>query len=103
MATPPIRCLFILHDFAGGGAERVTLNLIRNLDRSRFVPAIFAFNGTGAFRDAVPEGVSVALGLARLLRAAWEADVIVGALEHRAVFAAAIAGLLCRKRAIGWI
>ena len=54
---PPqkIRVTFVLPSFAGGGAERVVLTLLRYLDRTRFTPSILVLNGKGPLREMVPE------------------------------------------------
>jgi glycosyltransferase involved in cell wall biosynthesis len=68
-AVPP-RVAFVLPSFAGGGAERVALNLAGALDRARFAPVVIALNGEGPLAAAVPPGLPVEiLGRARLRQA----------------------------------
>lgn len=61
---------FILPNFSGGGAERVTLNLLRLIDRSRFAPRLLVLDPRGPFAEEVPKDVPVdALGIPRMSRA----------------------------------
>ncbi len=57
--TPPHPVLFVLPNFAGGGAERVALILLANLDRRRFAPSLAVFEAAGPLRDMVPKDVPV--------------------------------------------
>jgi glycosyltransferase involved in cell wall biosynthesis len=43
--------LFVLPNFAGGGAERVALLLLAGLDRSSFAPQLAVFDATGPLRS----------------------------------------------------
>ena len=54
-----IRVVFALPSLIGGGAERVTLSLIQNLDRNRFEPILLLGEHRGAFVDDVPPDVAV--------------------------------------------
>jgi glycosyltransferase involved in cell wall biosynthesis len=53
------KILFVLPSYAGGGAERVTLTLLRGLDRNRFSPHLLVMNGEGPLASLVPEDVPV--------------------------------------------
>lgn len=55
---------FVLPAFAGGGAERVVLNLARLVDRSRYQPMFLVMDPQGALIDDVPKGITV-VGLHR--------------------------------------
>jgi hypothetical protein len=48
---------FVLPSFADGGAERVALNLLARLDRSRFDPRLIVLDGQGPLAGDVPTGV----------------------------------------------
>ena len=62
---------FVLPSFAGGGAERVCVNLIGALDRARFAPELVLLDAKGPLRAALPASVPVHdLGTPRLHRAA---------------------------------
>jgi len=91
---PPqkIRVTFVLPSFAGGGAERVVLTLLRYLDRTRFTPSILVLNGKGPLREMVPEDLAIT-DLARpRLRHAWsklgpalramEPDIVLPTISH---------------------
>ena len=54
-----IRVAFVLPSFAGGGAERVILTFLRELDRGRFEPAAIVFDAAGPLVDFVPSDVQV--------------------------------------------
>ena len=56
--SAPSVALF-LPDFAGGGAERMTLNLARALSRRGHPVTLVVVRAEGALRHAVPEGVEV--------------------------------------------
>ena len=117
MSRPPIRCVFILHDLSGGGAERVTLNLIRNLNRKLFVPTLFLFERVGELICDIPEDLPVIVGrepgegfiaggirtVRALIALARTSEVIIGALEHRAIFVAALMSAWSGKPALGWV
>ncbi|MFH0787163.1 MAG: glycosyltransferase, partial [Pseudomonadota bacterium] len=53
------RILFSLGNLGGGGAERVILNLLRHLDRSKFELHLSVVHHFGNFIDLVPEDVAV--------------------------------------------
>jgi glycosyltransferase involved in cell wall biosynthesis len=52
-----LRLLFLLGNLEGGGAERVVVNLLRHLDRSKFELHLAVVHYFGNFVDAVPEDV----------------------------------------------
>src|SRR4051812_49209210 len=59
----PVRLAFLLPHFRPGGAERVVLNLLRELDRSAFQPFLFLGRLEGGFLELVPPDVeTVELG-----------------------------------------
>ena len=87
-----IRVTFVLPSFAGGGAERVVLTLLRYLNRTRFAPSLVVLSGEGPLRYAVPEDLSVT-DLARpRLRHAWsnlgpalratDPDIVLPTISH---------------------
>ena len=87
-----VRVTFVLPSFAGGGAERVVLTLIRHLDRGRFAPRLVVLSGEGPLRDSLPDGLAVTDLRRRRLRQAWfrlpaalgatDPDVIVPTISH---------------------
>ena len=70
MTNAPTRILFILPSFAGGGAERVVLTLLANLDAAQFAASLLVLDGRGPLAHLVPAHVPVTdLATARLRRA----------------------------------
>ena len=53
------KVLFVLPNFAGGGAERVALTLLAGLDRDRFLPQLVVFDATGPLRSLLAEDVDL--------------------------------------------
>lgn len=51
----PIRIMHILSDLEIGGAQQVVLDIVRNLDRSRFEPRVCCLRGTGALLPKLEE------------------------------------------------
>lgn len=49
-AGPRARILFVMPNFAGGGAERVALTLLDRLDRAKFKPQLAVLEGSGPLR-----------------------------------------------------
>jgi len=110
-----LRALFVLPSLDGGGAERVTLDLLRLLGRDRVRPCLFLFQHKGALlSEASPEHlVSNAVDrsgdkaffspLPRLIASAQAVDVIVACLQCRTTYLAWLAGILTRRPVIGWV
>lgn len=68
----PLRIAFLLPHFRPGGAERVVLNWIKALDRSRFQPVLMLGKRDGAFLDEMPDDVEpIILGGGRALLRSW--------------------------------
>lgn len=56
----PVRVLFVVPRLAGGGAERVVVNLLRHLDRSQVEPSLMVLTlDGGVLRSAVPPDVEI--------------------------------------------
>jgi len=51
--------LFILPLFSGGGAERVTLNLLSELHSRGYIVSVIVFNRTGKLSSMVPDKVQI--------------------------------------------
>lgn len=110
------KVVFVLQALYGGGAERLTLTILRNLDKNKFEPVLFLMAKKGAFINDIPDGVKVVYGtnsntykkswclyyLLKLLLVSRNCDVIVGALEKGATYLAYAAGLILRKPVIGF-
>jgi glycosyltransferase involved in cell wall biosynthesis len=109
--------LFIMRSMGGGGAERVTLDLLHYLDSNRYSVTLAVLWDQGMLWQDVPEWVTVIPVLkegtrlrrglpsilATLLRHAWRADAILGTMELEATYVAFTLALLTRKPCIGWV
>jgi N-acetylgalactosamine-N,N'-diacetylbacillosaminyl-diphospho-undecaprenol 4-alpha-N-acetylgalactosaminyltransferase len=56
----PAKVLFLLPAMAGGGAERVVLQLLRRIDRTAFVPSLLLLDRSGELLPEIPSDVPVA-------------------------------------------
>jgi glycosyltransferase involved in cell wall biosynthesis len=64
------RIAFILPSFAGGGAERVMLQLLAGIDRAEFQPSLIVLDGQGPLNDLLLRDVPLTdLGRSRLRHA----------------------------------
>jgi len=54
-----MRIALVLPNLAGGGAERVMLQIAGALDRDRFDPVLVVLNGKGELAGSVPDGIRV--------------------------------------------
>jgi glycosyltransferase involved in cell wall biosynthesis len=52
--------MFIIPSLSGGGAERVLVNLLGNLDRSRFAPFLVIFDDRNDYPGEIPSDVETA-------------------------------------------
>lgn len=59
IASGPIKAIFVLPSFAGGGAERVVLNLASMLDCARFAAEIIVLDGQGPLASSVPPAIPI--------------------------------------------
>jgi glycosyltransferase involved in cell wall biosynthesis len=91
-AGKKIRVAFVLPDFGGGGAEKVTLTLLQCLDRKIFQPELIVFAGDGPLSAMVPADIPLRdLGHTRLRHAFihlfheladLKADVLFSSVHH---------------------
>ena len=113
-----MKALFILPNLHMGGAERMTLRLLRDLNRRGLEPTLFLIKREGLFLSEVPTDVRVVstldgeaqssrssrrLLLSKLLKYARDTDVVVGALELGPTYLAYLSGRILNKPAIGWV
>jgi len=73
MKTAQVKVMFVLPSFAGGGAERVALTLLRHLDRGHFEPSLVVLDGNGPLENLVPEDTPLSVLHKPRLRAALPA------------------------------
>lgn len=76
----PATIVFVLPSFAGGGAERVVLNLLKLVDRRYFLPVLVVLDGSGPLAKDTPADVPVhVLGTPQLRRSI---PALVGVLRR---------------------
>lgn len=110
------RLLFVLPELKTGGAQRVVLGLLAELDPARHDTALLLLDPSQSqLAAAVPPQVQLLspppllrrLGLPGLrLATLWHArrfDVVIGALEMRATFCAAFASRWLGKPGLAWV
>ncbi|MGE6487390.1 glycosyltransferase [Paenisporosarcina sp. NPDC076898] len=109
--------LFILPSLQGGGAEKVTLNIIKDLDKEKFNITLLLIKKEGVYWDLVPDHIklisilnqndSITKNLYRIIKQvikfSKDNDIIIGALELTATYLAIIAGTLLNKPRVGWL
>ena len=82
-----LRILFVLPSFAGGGAERVVITLVRHLDRQRFTPVLAVVNPTGPYAADVPADVETHhLGVRRFREGLWKLVRLTRSVKPDVVF-----------------
>ncbi len=54
-----MKVLCVIPNMEGGGAERVMLNLLRHIDRSRFEPHLALLETRGAYLQSLPQDVGI--------------------------------------------
>ena len=106
-----------MQSLQGGGAERVTLDVIKHLDKNKFEPSILVVNYFGDLISSIPENIKVIKVLPEtektffhpfkvlraVIKAAKNVDLIIGSLEMTPTYLASIASVLTKKPAIGWV
>lgn len=110
------RLLFVLPELKTGGAQRVVLGLLAELDPTRYDTALLLLDPHQSQLAAAvaphvrllsPAPALLRLGLPGLkLATLWHArhfDVIVGALEMRATFCADFAARWLRRPGLAWV
>jgi glycosyltransferase involved in cell wall biosynthesis len=114
-AGAPIRALFVLPSLEGGGAQRVTLNLLRLLSRDLVAPTLMFFQRAGSLLAELPDRLPLysacdipgRLDMLRIVRElvalAFEADIVVAALQCRTTYLCWLAGAITRRPVIGWV
>ncbi|GMX60381.1 hypothetical protein Elgi_05610 [Paenibacillus elgii] len=111
------KILFVLPNLQGGGAERVTLNFIKEIDREQFIPVLFLLKNEGVYFKDIPKNVEVHTALQsgqsvsrnilriikKLINVSSSCDLIIGGLELTATYFVALVGKILRKPTIGWV
>jgi glycosyltransferase involved in cell wall biosynthesis len=100
--TPPVRVLFFRPSLGEGGADRVTITLLRALDRARFAPSIALVRARGPLLAEVPADVPVIdLGARRLALAVPRLARIIARTRPDVLFSTASAANLIAIAAHG--
>jgi glycosyltransferase involved in cell wall biosynthesis len=114
-AAVPIRALFVLPSLEGGGAQRVTLSLLRLLNRDRIAPALMLFQSAGELLTELPANLPLFIAgrtsekpallhlIKELVIRARQADIIVASLQCRTTYLCWLAGTIARRPVIGWV
>ncbi len=102
--------VFVLPHFEAGGVERIVLNLLTHLDRSRFAPGLVLFDRRGPLLDRLPPDVACrglggvpARRLPPRLAAtftAMRAEVVYGGTNAANIASLAAARMLARPPAV---
>ena len=114
MKTEKIKVLFIIPTMVGGGAERMLLNLLNGMDRTRFSLSLVLHNRKGVYADDIPGDVKVydlkkrgRLDIIRIiLELAWKIfprvkpDAVVSFIEYSNLVTLAAAGLSWFRAAV---
>ncbi|MGH9447470.1 MAG: glycosyltransferase, partial [Terriglobia bacterium] len=108
------KLLFVIYRLPGSGSERVTLNVMRGLDRTKFDPSLLVLRGDESSWDELLKGIKVSgivskgrlqrqpLGVVwKMIRACASQDLIVGTVEGPATVVSFIASALVRKPFLG--
>ncbi|OGP76982.1 MAG: hypothetical protein A2W09_06125 [Deltaproteobacteria bacterium RBG_16_50_11] len=53
------KIFFVIPTMGGGGAERVFLNILKNIDRQKFHPTLVLFEKKGEYLDLVPDDIPI--------------------------------------------
>jgi glycosyltransferase involved in cell wall biosynthesis len=110
----PKKLLFVVYRLPGSGSEKVTLNVMRGLDRTKFDSSLLVLRGDESSWDELLNGVKISAVLSRgplrrqRLRMAWKMirlcvsqDLLVGTVEGSSTIVPFIAALLARRRFLG--
>lgn len=111
------KILFIMRDFQGGGAERVTIDYLTHLDKEKFEPIVFVLRKRGSLLSELPNDINVVFAsedgkrgrfeifkiLRLLFKEAKDVNVIVGTLELTTTYLATLVGKLLGKPSVGWV
>jgi glycosyltransferase involved in cell wall biosynthesis len=54
-----LKILFFIPTLSGGGAERVTLQLLQHIDRNKYAPHLLLFDKEGQYIEALPSSIPI--------------------------------------------
>ena len=73
-----VKVLFFIYQMGGGGAARTLLNIINNLDRSKFAPMLVTLNFNGSYESELKDDVTfIKLDTTRLSRSIFKLAKII--------------------------
>ncbi|MBU9712943.1 glycosyltransferase [Evansella tamaricis] len=73
-----VKILFYIYQMGAGGAARTLLNIINNLDRSKFIPVLVTLNFDGSYEKEVKEDVVfIKLPTKRLSKSIFQLSKII--------------------------
>lgn len=111
-----IKILMLLPNMVSAGGQRMTLNVFRALDRSRFEVKLLVQERTGSFLpetegnpeidyilDRLYKRQDLPYLLAQTARYAARYDIVIGALEGRAAYLGLAAAKMTNKPFIAWL
>lgn len=115
-SLPLPRVLFIGRDLAGGGAERVQLQLTQAI-RKHVQVTVYYMTGEGPLATLIPPGVEVVYGrigkrfspaenlrsLLDLVRLARRSALLFGMQDTTPVYLSSVLGRVTRRPTVGWI
>lgn len=59
----PIKITFVINNLNGGGAERILVNILNNIDRDKFIPRLFLFEYEGDFINNLKKDIEIGWGI----------------------------------------
>ena len=62
--STPLKVAFAIGSLEGGGAERVLINILKRLNRDKFMPLLVLLNKKGVYLNEVPKNIKI-YGLSR--------------------------------------
>lgn len=92
LVTPSVRSghkniVFALPNFRAGGAERVLITFMNNLDRALFTPHLIVMNDEGTLREWVADDITVhSLGITNINRSIHKLAQLLSSIEPDIIF-----------------
>jgi len=83
-----IKVLFLLSNLSGGGAQRTIVNLLKGLDRRKFMPslALLDYNSNDAYASLIPSDIEIINLNSRGRYAAWKIKRLIESNEPDILF-----------------
>ncbi|TDX16947.1 glycosyltransferase involved in cell wall biosynthesis [Buttiauxella sp. BIGb0552] len=109
------KILFVITNLNMGGAEKVTVNIIKSLAQLDYKISIFLLKNEGVLISDLPKNVEIYYGgegalklnfwniIIKLIKIIKQHDVVIGALELLPTYLSFICSRICGKKIIGWV